>query len=205
MHYCWVWWFLLLQPFGDILHWLKHYTSCSTALAWLCLLASRSPASTYMLYTTIYARSFKYCWTFLSVSLLTSPAQGHRGLHTKRIVYFRTRAFIFLLLLEVLHKSTQGESALPLLHCSEQDIEKIAEILCAWSFCWQLVLPKAAELFLLACRAEVHDTLFPQGQTAKHKHVSVKCGCKKSKPQRRQAARKLKGRPSAKICYETLT
>ena len=64
--------------------------------------------------------------------------------------------------------------ALPLLDCLALDTEQTAATLCAQSSCWQLVLPTAAALSLLACGAEARSSLFPQGQTEKHKQVTIK-------------------------------
>lgn len=62
---------------------------------------------------------------------------------------------------------------LPWLHCLALDTEKTAATLCAQSSCWQLVLPTAAELSPSACGAEARSTESPQGQTGKHKQVTV--------------------------------
>lgn len=63
--------------------------------------------------------------------------------------------------------------ALPWLHCLALDTEKTAATLCAQSSCWQLVLPTAAELSPSACGAEACSTESPQGQTRKHKRVTI--------------------------------
>lgn len=63
--------------------------------------------------------------------------------------------------------------ALPWLHCLALDTEKTAATLCAQSSCWQLVLPTAAELSPSTCGAEARSTVSPQGQTGKHKRVTI--------------------------------
>lgn len=62
---------------------------------------------------------------------------------------------------------------LPWLHCLALDTEKTAATLCAQSSCLQLVPPIAAELSPSACGAEARSTVSPQGQTGKHKQVTV--------------------------------
>lgn len=72
------------------------------------------------------------------------------------------------------HMSHETHSqALPWLHCLALDTEKTAATLCAQSSCLQLVPPTAAELFPSACGAEARSTVSPQGQTGKHKRVTI--------------------------------